>query len=101
MSIRRNYVFIGALALACGSTVAAFGCKGSATMTTGEPAAPTASSVAATPPPPPVDTDGDGIPDDKDACKDKPGKENADPAKNGCPEEAPKAMAVGKVKLEG
>jgi outer membrane protein OmpA-like peptidoglycan-associated protein len=103
MLIRRNSLYLAAFALACGSTVAAFGCKASATVGSGEAAAPTASSVAEAPPPPPppADTDGDGIPDDKDACKDKAGKENADAAKNGCPEEAPKAMAaMGKVKIE-
>ena len=31
------------------------------------------------------DRDGDGIPDDKDACPDVPGVASADPAKNGCP----------------
>ncbi len=77
----------------------AFGCKASIT-TGGESAAPTASPVAATPPPPPADTDGDGIPDEKDACKDKAGKENADAAKNGCPEEAPKLMAAPIQKVE-
>lgn len=76
----------------------AFGCKASIT-TGGESAAPTASPVAATPPPP-VDSDGDGVPDDKDACKDKAGKANADAAKNGCPEEAPKMMAAPVQKVE-
>ena len=31
------------------------------------------------------DTDGDGIPDNVDACPDKPGVRSADPDKNGCP----------------
>ena len=76
----------------------AFGCK--ASLTTGsEAAAPSATPVAA-PPPPPVDTDGDGIPDDKDACKDKAGTANEDAAKNGCPAEAPKLMAAPVQKVE-
>ena len=76
----------------------AFGCK--ASLTTGsEAAAPSATPVAATPPPP-VDTDGDGIPDDKDACKDKAGTANEDAAKNGCPAEAPKLMAAPVQKVE-
>ncbi len=37
------------------------------------------------PPPPPPDTDLDGIPDPRDACPDRPGPSNVDPAKNGCP----------------
>ena len=78
-----------------------FGCKASLTTGTGEAAAPTASSVAATPPPP-ADTDGDGIPDDKDACKDKPGKADPDAAKNGCPEAPKVAIApVQKVEVVG
>jgi OmpA-OmpF porin, OOP family len=32
------------------------------------------------------DADGDGIADEKDACKDTAGEANDDPAKNGCPE---------------
>jgi OOP family OmpA-OmpF porin len=76
----------------------AFGCKASITAG-GESAAPTASPVAATPPPP-VDSDGDGIPDDKDACKDKAGTANDDAAKNGCPAEAPKMMAAPVQKVE-
>jgi len=39
------------------------------------------------PPPPPVmrlDRDGDGIPDDEDACPDAEGVRSADPARNGC-----------------
>ncbi|MCL2723377.1 MAG: OmpA family protein [Polyangiaceae bacterium] len=32
------------------------------------------------------DRDGDGIPDDEDACPDVPGVKSDDPAKNGCPE---------------
>lgn len=79
----------------------AFGCKATLTTGSGEAAAPTASSVAATPPPP-ADTDGDGIPDDKDACKDKPGKPSDDAAKNGCPEPAKLAIApVQKVEVVG
>jgi outer membrane protein OmpA-like peptidoglycan-associated protein len=33
----------------------------------------------------PPDRDGDGIPDDIDACPDVPGPTNPDPKKNGCP----------------
>lgn len=77
----------------------AFGCKATLTTGTGEAAAPTASSVAVTPPPP-ADTDGDGIPDDKDACKDKPGKADADAAKNGCPEAPKVAIAPVAQKVE-
>lgn len=76
----------------------AFGCKASVSTGT-EAAAPTASPVAATPPPP-VDSDGDGIPDDTDACKDKAGAKNDDAAKNGCPAEAPKLMAAPVQKVE-
>lgn len=87
---RRLNVMIATFALMGASVFAnATGCK--ATVTTGEAAAPAASSVAAAPPP--ADSDGDGIPDDVDACKDKAGKPNDDKTKNGCPEEAPKAMA--------
>jgi len=75
----------------------AFGCK--ASITTGEPAAPAASSVAAAPPPP-ADTDGDGIPDSDDKCPDKAGTKNDDAAKNGCPAEAPKLMAAPVQKVE-
>ena len=32
-----------------------------------------------------VDTDGDGVPDDQDACPKTPGVRSADPDKNGCP----------------
>jgi outer membrane protein OmpA-like peptidoglycan-associated protein len=32
-----------------------------------------------------VDTDGDGVPDDQDACPKTPGVRSADPEKNGCP----------------
>lgn len=79
----------------------AFGCKATLTTGTGEAAAPTASSVAPTPPPV-ADTDGDGIPDDKDACKDKPGKASDDAAKNGCPEPPKMAAAVvSKVEVVG
>lgn len=80
----------------------AFGCKASISAGT-EAAAPAASSaVAEAPPPPPVDTDGDGIPDDKDACKDKAGKANDDAAKNGCPEAPKLAIApVQKVEIVG
>lgn len=77
-----------------------FGCKVSTS--SGEAAAPTASPVAAATPPPPADSDGDGVPDDKDACKDKAGKANDDAAKNGCPEPAKLAMApVQKVEIVG
>jgi len=38
----------------------------------------------------PMDSDGDGIEDDKDACKDQAGPPNDDPAKNGCPPPADK-----------
>lgn len=79
----------------------AFGCKASVSAGTGEPAAPTASPVAATPPPP-ADSDGDGIPDDKDACKDKAGVASEEADKNGCPEPAKLAMApVQKVEIVG
>jgi OmpA-OmpF porin, OOP family len=37
----------------------------------------------------PGDSDGDGINDDKDACKDQPGVASDDPANNGCPAPAP------------
>ncbi|HEX7663893.1 MAG TPA: OmpA family protein [Polyangiaceae bacterium] len=37
----------------------------------------------------PSDRDGDGIPDDKDACPDVPGVGSEDPAKNGCPPAPP------------
>src|SRR5262249_25032711 len=37
--------------------------------------------------PPPKDTDGDGIPDDVDACPTEPGVPSDDPKKNGCPED--------------
>ncbi len=43
----------------------------------------------APPPPPPEDSDGDGIFDRDDACPDRPGPSNIDPAKNGCPVEKP------------
>lgn len=36
-------------------------------------------------PPVPADRDGDGIPDDEDACPDVPGVPSADPRVNGCP----------------
>ncbi|MEO8876990.1 MAG: OmpA family protein [Polyangiaceae bacterium] len=38
---------------------------------------------------PVTDRDGDGIPDDKDACPDVAGVGNNDPAKNGCPPPPP------------
>ncbi|HLK41101.1 MAG TPA: OmpA family protein [Polyangiaceae bacterium] len=41
--------------------------------------------------PPPPDRDGDGIPDDKDACPDTPGVGSSDPATNGCPQVVPVA----------
>lgn len=34
---------------------------------------------------PPADSDGDGILDDQDACRDTPGVPSGDPAKHGCP----------------
>jgi outer membrane protein OmpA-like peptidoglycan-associated protein len=36
-------------------------------------------------PPPPPDEDGDGIPDDQDACPHQAGPASPDPRKNGCP----------------
>jgi outer membrane protein OmpA-like peptidoglycan-associated protein len=44
--------------------------------------APPASAVAAVEP---VDTDGDGVPDDHDACPTEPGRGSAAGAQNGCP----------------
>lgn len=38
------------------------------------------------PPPAPLDTDGDGIPDDRDACPRDQGRASPDPRKNGCPD---------------
>lgn len=38
---------------------------------------------------PVTDRDGDGIPDEKDACPDVPGVGSPDPAKNGCPPPPP------------
>jgi outer membrane protein OmpA-like peptidoglycan-associated protein len=38
---------------------------------------------------PPLDRDRDGVPDDTDACPDKPGEPSADPKKNGCPKALP------------
>ncbi len=35
------------------------------------------------------DRDGDGVPDDEDACPDAPGARSAEPARNGCPEAGP------------
>lgn len=104
MALSRTSLCLAVVALVGGSSLAAFGCKASASAGSGEAAAPTASSVAAAPtPPPPADTDNDGITDDKDACKDKAGPANADPAKNGCPEEPKMAMAPvsSKISIEG
>jgi OOP family OmpA-OmpF porin len=42
-----------------------------------------------------VDTDGDGIPDDHDACRTTRGVRSADPDKNGCPPAAPPADRDG------
>ena len=44
------------------------------------------------PPPPPKDTDGDGIPDDEDACPNVPGESNSDPKQHGCPPPPPPPM---------
>ncbi len=45
---------------------------------------------AIAPPKPPVtDRDGDGVPDDRDACIDVPGPETGDPRTNGCPPPPP------------
>jgi len=54
----------------------------------GSPIERTLFSIEFVPPvaaPPRKDRDGDGIPDDKDACPDVPGIGSTDPAKNGCP----------------
>jgi len=42
-----------------------------------------------------VDSDGDGVPDDKDACPKTPGVRSADPEKNGCPPPPPPADRDG------
>jgi len=41
--------------------------------------------ASAAPPEPPQDRDGDGIPDDLDACPDVPGTASPDPRRTGCP----------------
>ncbi|MBX3226353.1 MAG: OmpA family protein [Labilithrix sp.] len=39
------------------------------------------------------DRDGDGIPDNEDACPDQKGVRSAEPSRNGCPEVAPQQVA--------
>ncbi len=53
----------------------------------GSPIARTVFNIEFVPPyeKPVTDRDGDGIPDEKDACPDVPGVGSSDPAKNGCP----------------
>ncbi len=96
MTLTRLSLPIAALALGVLVSAPNYGCK--ASVTTGEAAAPTPSPTVAAAPPAPADSDGDGVPDADDACKDKAGKANADKAKNGCPEEAPKMAAIAPVK---
>lgn len=48
-------------------------------------APPASASAAAAPSPPNGDTDGDGIPDERDACPREPGRAAADGHANGCP----------------
>ena len=83
MTKMRHSFFLVAFALT-GVFASGIGCTVKAT--TGEPAAPVASSAA--PPPAPADKDGDGIADADDACPDQKGVGNADKGKNGCPEAA-------------
>jgi len=52
---------------------------------TGTPAGGTATTTAATPTPPP-DFDGDGIPDDRDACPTRPETVNGFRDGDGCPD---------------
>ncbi|MBK7402245.1 MAG: OmpA family protein [Myxococcales bacterium] len=99
MTQKRHTFALAALAL---SGAFAFGVGCTAKATTGEPAAPTASTtapVASTPPPPP-DKDGDGVADADDACPDQAGKANADKAKNGCPD-APPPPVNKNISIEG